>query len=304
MPAKISKAEWVRRISEKGSGRYEFVKWEVDGEFGYSRKCVVRCIIGHEEWVANVGNLVDSGSGCPKCGLILSANKRRKSEMDVICKINKSLNIKFVRWASEYRNGRSKAICRCDIDGFEWPALIDDLIVKGSGCPQCSGNRRWTSGEREMQINSLPNIQFVRWSGEYRNQLSRAICRCKVDGFEWSTTVNNLLSHGSRCPQCAECGYNPGKKGYLYSLLSECGNYIKVGISNKPSKRLRKLEKSTPFKFSLIEQISGDGAKIAKIEKYFHSKYERAGFTGFDGCTEWLLCGEELMKEIMATKVS
>lgn len=74
--------------------------------------------------------------------------------------------------------------------------------------------------------------------------------------------------------------------------------YVKIGISNDPKRRHSELEKRTPFKFGIVEQISGDGAKIAKLEKHFHSKYERAGFTGFDGCTEWLICTPQLLDEL------
>ena len=34
MPKKISKEEWERRINEAGAGRYDFVRWFVNGEFG------------------------------------------------------------------------------------------------------------------------------------------------------------------------------------------------------------------------------------------------------------------------------
>lgn len=56
---------------------------------------------------------------------------------------------------------------------------------------------------REQQINNLPNITFVRWDGEYRNNLSKVVCRCDKDGFEWSCNVSNLLNHGKGCPHCA-----------------------------------------------------------------------------------------------------
>ena len=74
--------------------------------------------------------------------------------------------------------------------------------------------------------------------------------------------------------------------------------YVKIGITNKTSQRYKQLEKATPFKFNLIEQVSGDGVKIAKLEKYFHDKYEIAAFSGFNGATEWLVCTDELLQEI------
>ena len=59
---------------------------------------------------------------------------------------------------------------------------------------------------REQQINDLPNIRFVRWDGEYSNKDSKAICRCAVDGFEWSATVSHLINTGTGCPYCARYG--------------------------------------------------------------------------------------------------
>lgn len=226
--AKVSKEQWEQRISEAGSGRYEFVSWVFVCEYGSHKKCVVRC----------------------------------------------------------------------KVDNFVWSARANDLVNGGKGCPHCSGKRRWTADERIEQINKLGNIRFIYWADGYKNASSKANVRCKVDGFVWSTAINGLLNIGSGCPRCAKTGFDQTKDGSLYALRSECGKYVKVGISNKPSQRHKQLERSTPFKFNIIEQICGDGAKIAELEKYFHNKYESAGFVGFDGCTEWLICSDELLSEL------
>jgi hypothetical protein len=117
--------------------------------------------------------------------------------------INEFPNIRFVRWADGYCNDASEAICRCMVDGYEWSAKVGSLIRQGTGCPQCGGKRRWTAEERIEQINGLANTSFVKWHGEYRGSLSRVICRCSVDGFEWSVNINNLLNNGRGCPHCA-----------------------------------------------------------------------------------------------------
>lgn len=117
--------------------------------------------------------------------------------------INDLPNIRFVRWDGEYNNKDSKAICRCAVDGFEWSARVHDLTYNGSGCPQCTGNRKWTAQERIDQINSLPNITFLRWVGQYRTRKTSAVCRCDIDGCEWSARVHNLINAGTGCPQCA-----------------------------------------------------------------------------------------------------
>ena len=84
----------------------------------------------------------------------------------------------------------------------------------------------------------------------------------------------------------------------MYALRSECGGHVKIGITNRDNDRFSELKRNTPFNFSIIEKVSGDGLHIQEIERYFHGKYERSGFSGFDGATEWLVCTPELLEEI------
>ena len=293
MQKKLSKAVWEQRIRDAGAGRYEFIRWTVDGEVGALKKCAVRCVKDGYEWSSTVSNLVNGGQGCQKC----AGNGRRTAE-ERIEQINKLENIEFISWVDGYKNSKSKSNVKCKIDGFVWSATVSDLVNGGYGCPQCAGVRRWTAEERIQQINKLHNIEFISWHGEYKNKKSKANVNCKVDGFVWGATVDDLVNNVRGCPRCAKYGFKLDKTGYLYALRSECGKYVKVGISNDPKRRHKELERGTPFRFNLVEQLSGDGAKIAELEKHFHSKCERAGFTGFDGCTEWLICTPQLLEEL------
>lgn len=174
-----------------------FVRW-LDGYRNAHSKAVVRCAVDGHEWSARVSKLLNDGTGCRQC----AADKKRIPAEVRIEQINALPNVTFVRWLDGYRDNRSKAVVRCAVDGFEWSASVNNLLDKGRGCPQCAGQRRWTAGERVEQIDDLPNITFVRWDGKYRNNESKAVCRCDVDGFEWSASVNNLLNGGKGCPQC------------------------------------------------------------------------------------------------------
>ena len=268
-----------------------FLSW-VDGYKNGHSKANVKCSKDGFEWESSVSSLVNGGTGCPQC-----SGMRRWTADERIEQINKLENIRFVSWFDGYQTRMSKAVVTCRVHDFSWAASVNNLI-NGQGCPQCGGVRRWTTEERIEQINSLDNIEFVSWSSEYKNHRSKANVRCTIDNFVWSSKIDNLVNCGRRCPKCAKSGYDPSKTGTLYALRSECGMYVKVGISNKPSRRHNQLEKTTPFKFNVIERISGGGAKIAALEKCFHNKYERAGFTGFDGCTEWLMCTPQLLEEL------
>lgn len=128
---------------------------------------------------------------------------KRIPEERRIQQINALPNIEFVRWADGYIGAFSKAVCRCAIDGFEWAAQVHSLINKGTGCPQCAGTLRHTEDEIIARINSRPNIKFVRWSAAYRNNKSRVVVCCIVDGFEWTVSASSLINGGYGCPQCA-----------------------------------------------------------------------------------------------------
>ena len=355
---KLSKGELEWRISEAGAGRYEFVRWVIDGEFGSKKKCVVRCIKDGYEWSAKPNSLVDRGDGCPHCSgkrrwtaeerigqinelknieftswvdgysgkdskvnvrctidgyqwrstvssLVNNgcscpqcAGKRRWTAEERVSHINETNDIEFISWVNGYKNSYSKANVRCKVDLFEWSATVISIVSKGHGCPQCAGVRKWTAEERISHINSLENILFLSWVDGYSGKDSKANVRCKVDGFEWEASVHNMVNNGRGCPYCANRGFQINETGYLYALRSECGRHMKIGISNNPKRRHKELEKRTPFKFNIVEQLEGDGTKIAELEKHFHNKYESAGFKSFDGATEWLVCTPELIEEL------
>lgn len=260
-----------------------FVRWA--DEYRNNRsKAICRCGIDGYEWAARVGNLL-TGKGCPQC-----AGTRSWTAEERIAQINALPNISFVRWDGGYTGSKSKAVSRCDIDGFEWSTTVSNLLKPArTGCPQCAGKRRWTAEDRIAQINALPNISFVRWLNGYRTCTSKAICKCTVDGFEWSVAVGSLISKGRGCPKCAESGYDPAKPGTLYFLRSECGSMVKIGISNDYRRRHKELSRYTPFNWSCIELIhSDDGGLIADFEKEFHRFTAPVNFgEPFPGYTEW-----------------
>lgn len=289
------KRKWTNkeRIEQINSlENISFLSW-VDGYDNAHSKANVRCEVDGFEWSAVVNSLVNDKQGCPHC-----SGKRRWTAEERVEQINSIENIEFVSWVDSYKNNRSKANVKCKVDGFEWSATAHHLVNGGFGCPQCSGRRRWTAEERIEQINELDNIEFVSWVDGYEGGDSKANVRCAIDNFEWSARADNLVNHGTGCPRCARHGYDPSKTGTIYVLRSECGKYVKVGISNNPKRRHTELARATPFTFNLVEQFSGDGVKIYELEKHFHSKYERDGFTGFDGATEWLVCSNELLSEL------
>lgn len=113
---------------------------------------------------------------------------------------------------------------------------------------------RWTAEERVEQINKLDNILFLSWVDSYKNCYSKAKVICSLDWHEWSAAVNNLLN-GRGCPRCAKYGFQLDKTGYLYALRSECGRYVKIGISNDPKRRHNELQKERHSNSTLLNRF-------------------------------------------------
>ncbi len=291
MPARIPESECIEKINSGNC--VEFVEWE-SGYKNNRSKALIRCLVDgcRCEWIATPFNLIHKKSGCPKC-----AGNYRYTEQERINQINNIKNISFVRWDGVYKTKSDKAVVKCLIDGHEWSASVGSLFNGKKGCPKCGGVYRYTEIERINQINERCGISFVRWVDFYKNKFSNVVLSCDKN-HEWVTTVRDAVSHRRGCPSCSISGFNKSKHGFLYLLKSDCGLYFKVGISNKYENRISTLRKSTPFEFSLIELYeNSSGNLIFNLERMFHKKYESAGFSGFDGATEWLKFSPELLEE-------
>ena len=197
-PKTVSEQERIDQINALPN--IAFVRW--DGEFkGANGNVIVRCEIDGYEWSARIKGVISKERGCPQCSGV-----RKWTAEERIEQVNAKSNVKFVRWDGKFKGIKTKAVCRCDVDGYEWSSTIKSLVSDGAGCPQCAGKRIWTANERVEQINALPNIEFVRWDGEFEGNKTKAVCRCEIDGYEWSAMVSNLVIKRTRCPYCARYG--------------------------------------------------------------------------------------------------
>lgn len=290
MPVRIPEEFRIKQLTSLPD--MEFLGWERVYKNNYS-KALMKCTIDGFEWAASVNNLINNHSKCPQC-----SGKRKWTMEDRIEQIKSLENIKLIGFVDGCSNHKSKAIVECEIDGFRWVRNVWTLVNAYYGCPQCSGNRRWTADERAAQISLVENTVFIRWDGEYRNGKSNAVVLCTKCGIERISSAKDIIHAKRNCPRCSNSGYDKTKRGFLYVLRSECGAHIKVGITNKPERRIMQLRNSTPFRFNLIERIEGEGYSIAGLERKFLREHQSAMLSGFDGATEWLVTTTELLNEI------
>lgn len=273
-----TKCEIERRL--RSAKCADFIRWS-DVYKNRSSLAVMRCHRGHE-WSTKVSNLL-RGHSCPRC----AHDNMRSDSHSLEKRLNDIEGMRFVKWSDgRYVNLHSKALMRC-YKNHTWSASARNLIDKKSGCPMCSSTSLRPSGESEALLNALQGMMFVRWGGVYKNANSKAVMRCEL-GHEWAARLNNLLNSGNGCPHCAQYGFNLEAPATLYTLRSECGQHVKVGVTGHLEQRLAQLKRATPFEFSTVALVHGAGHEIRDLEKMFHANFESSGFTGFDGATEWL----------------
>lgn len=270
-----------------------FVRW--DGVFkNNTTKAVVKCGTCDFEWSSTIGNLVTHGKRCPSC-----AKRRRYNESEYIDRVNDIEGITFVKWHTQFDNAHSKASYRCD-NGHEWVTSLNMILHNGTRCPVCAGNAPISEKERLRQIELLSGVNFVRWVDGYSSNRSRVVLKCD-NQHEWECSLYSVTRQGTRCPTCAIAGFKPEEKGSLYALLSECGSYLKIGISNKYKVRLKCLRATTPFRFDVYGvKHFNKGRDARQMEHQIHSMFPNAELDGFDGCTEWLVNSTEL-REYLST---
>lgn len=291
MVKSISKEEYENRIKKLLKyHKYEYIG--VKGEFkGNKTRILIKCK-DHGNFQVSINGFLDNGVRCSSCaGNKHYSQKERENQISKLCE---GTHHSFVRWSSEYLNTKSKFICECKLHG-RYQSRVDHFL-RGVRCKKCSNDalsiqKRSSQVECELQIKKTCEgtiYNFIAWQGIYKNSESKFICECENHG-EWCVNFRTFIKHGTRCPSCALFGYNPLKKGSLYCLRSECGQFVKIGISNSLKKRIQALKKATPFYFHVIELFTHeDGRKAKEWEKLFHQSFESANLVGFDGATEWL----------------
>lgn len=187
MPRKLTHEEYVERVKNINSNI------EVIGTYINSTLPILhKCKIDDYEWEARP-NTILNGGGCPKCG----GNVRKTQEEYIreVLEINPNIEI-----VGKYIGANSKILHRCKTDGYEWYATPSN-ILKGIGCPKCSGKNKKTHEEYVTEVSDInPNIEVV---GKYINNHTNILHRCKIDGCEWMASPHNIL-RGRRCPRCTK----------------------------------------------------------------------------------------------------
>ena len=129
---------------------------------------------------------------------------------DVFSKLNPYILENISKWlknnkliytvvSKEYYGNSKLLVLNCPIHG-DFTCTWNNL-KNGHGCPKCGGNYKPTFEEAKEKVNTINN-NIIILSTKYINKRSHIKCKCKIDGYEWTPTWDDLINSKSGCPEC------------------------------------------------------------------------------------------------------
>lgn len=144
----------------------------------------------------------------------------------------------------------------------------------GHRCGKCAGTVKTLESEVESNLTS-ENYQYL---GGYidRETPFRFLCPA---GHAWTMRYDSWCS-GSRCPKCANYGFQPSKPGILYYVRFDTDiiPLYKIGITNL-SVNERFVREKTPYKI-LAEYKFDDGGMAYAKEQEILNTYKAFKYSG------------------------
>ena len=123
----------------------------------------------------------------------MSKKKTHEEFVNELEKVNKNIQL-----LDKYANNKTKVLCKCLIDNYEWYATPANLL-RGHGCPMCSGNVKKTQEEFVNEVKKVaPYIDIL---GEYINRKSDILIKDNRCGHEYMSNPERIY-RGRNCPYC------------------------------------------------------------------------------------------------------
>jgi len=233
-----------------------------------------------------------TGQGCISC-----AGKKKHDNDSFIQKAREVHGYYYDYSKVVYIGNKNKVTIHCPEHGdFEQKP---NSHLSGRRCPVCSIENK-TLGkqlfiEKAKLVHSENSYDYSLV--DYKNNCTKVTIICQYHGVFTQKPTAHLQGRG--CPGCAKTGFDRTMPASLYILRSDCGCFMKIGITHNPKQRHSKLKRDTPFSFKRIELIEGPGEQIADLEKELLSCYQQAKFIEtFDGYTEWCLWDDSVREKL------
>lgn len=226
---------------------------------GTTTKVILRCRKHGTLWDTTearyvVGNS-EHGSGCKLCKKEFITNLNNSKDEDIIQDL--TTNHGFLEGTNFWRSKRVTSGNARNYWKYTCPTCSQDEYVKEGLCSgvfegfigtlkegrkscRCSTAYRWTSQQKEYNLNKCikgDNITFLSWCG---NNVDRVNLKCEDCSHEWDALYYNIVSNGNRCPSCAKARSFWG----LYKDKLECPDNLYLFCMNKGGEQFYKIGRS------------------------------------------------------------
>ncbi len=190
--------EVLVRFGQVHGSQYGYEKFVYGGK---SEKGIVICK-EHGEFLTTYQHHV-KGTGCPECAGVPRGgwkNKGRESFLEQLKAKFPTIDLDFDKF--EYINSTTKSVVSCDLHGeFE---KTPKLLLRGQGCPVCSGKSKHTIKTLQSKIDEVHGDGLYDISNSiYVNNKTPIEVVCSLHG-SWFVRPDNFIHGETRCPTCAD----------------------------------------------------------------------------------------------------
>lgn len=198
----------------------------------------------------------------------------------------------------KYKNNRTKVELQCRKCSYIFNPKPNDT-KNGKGCDKCGGTYPLTHEDYLNYPLKQKDGTYIRLEdmydvlSEYINSKTPVKLKCREDNHIFYPIPNNTFK-GHGCPKCYyknnkgiyqnTLKYNKNKlkgiDGYLYMLLSENKNIIKIGASKDYKKRIKQLQRESDIfnNYEILNLISGALINMLELEKELLNKLQNNKF--------------------------
>jgi hypothetical protein len=262
MPRKITQVEANIKVNEKCYKNNITLLEEFTFKTVKSTILYLKCPVDNFEWSTNYYNFISRDYGCPKC----SGKFKTQEEVELL--VNKrceDLGYTLLN-PFTYVGSQTYFLLKCNKDNHEWKVIYNDFINGKRRCPKCAGNLSLTQKDVEIKVKDICDEcnYILLKSFIYKNQRTKIYLKCTKDGYEWSTSYDNLVHNNRRCPKCSE---SKGEK-----IIDEYLKNKNFVYNREHRFKDCKYKKCLAFDFYLPKQnicIEYDGEQHFKSVKYW-----------------------------------
>lgn len=199
-------------------------------------------------------------------------NNKKKTQEEYMVEVNiVNSNIEVI---GQYTNAKTPILHKCLIHNVQWMASPTN-ILNGKGCPECANEKRHKAMSRthEEYIEEVKKInRDINILGVYINARTPILHKCKIDGYEWMSSPDNILK-GQGCPKCAG-NIKKTHEEYVQELSLINPNIEVVGCYiNALTPIIHKcMIHNTEWKVRPNDILCGKGCPICGLEKSGNSR--------------------------------